>query len=47
VTAVPGFQQPASATEMPINMLGGFDVHLQEQQPIHPPLVPGWSYSRD
>ncbi|KAF7160491.1 hypothetical protein CNMCM5623_006090 [Aspergillus felis] len=50
VAAGPGFQrfqQPASATEMPVNMLGGFDVHLQEQQPLHPPLVPGWSYPRN
>ncbi|KAH2067024.1 hypothetical protein KXW21_005134 [Aspergillus fumigatus] len=47
VTAGPGFQQPATATEMSVNMLGGFNVHLQEQQPIHPPLVPDWSYPHD
>ena len=47
VSAGPDFHPAASAIGIPVDMLAGFDIHLQEHHhALHPPLIPGWTYPR-
>ncbi|PWY90141.1 hypothetical protein BO70DRAFT_368701 [Aspergillus heteromorphus CBS 117.55] len=43
VTTGPGSQHPATASAFPV-MMGDYNLHIQDHQPIYPALPSGWAY---
>ncbi|PYH95436.1 hypothetical protein BO71DRAFT_323220 [Aspergillus ellipticus CBS 707.79] len=43
VTAGPGSQQAATTSRFPV-MMGEYNLHIQDHQPIYPALPSGWAY---